>query len=192
MISVEDNSIPTINCPEDITISCEADPSPNNTGMATSMDNCATAIISSNDIISNGNCANEYTITRIWTASGQLRLNAGGRPLKLGLDLIHNGEAYSPMVVNRDETDGAVVSVFYGKVKERGDWQATTRFSRSKGNCVERQADWQQPVSSRRWRPPDGRLSHASPDADPGNGRLRVRLRFLHWATHRQQGCSVA
>lgn len=71
IILVNDNTPPDIICPADLTVNCEEDLSAINTGMATAMDHCSISTISSNDFILNGNCANEYSLQRTWTASDE-------------------------------------------------------------------------------------------------------------------------
>ena len=67
LITVEDTTNPVlVGAPSDITVECDAIP-PAATLSAT--DNCDTNVdISFSEIITPGNCANTYTITRTWTA----------------------------------------------------------------------------------------------------------------------------
>ena len=73
-IVVEDNTPPMINCPANLTIECDEDTSPANTGMATATDNCsavADIIITSSDVSTQGTdgCSQfEFMITRTWQA----------------------------------------------------------------------------------------------------------------------------
>ena len=75
IINVEDTTPPVITCPVDLTIECNEDTSPANTGEASGMDNCSTVaeiVITSSDVSSQGTvgCAKyQYTITRTWTAT---------------------------------------------------------------------------------------------------------------------------
>ncbi len=70
-VTVNDNLAPGINCPSNISISCEDSTDPSNTGTATSSDACSNAsvTIDFSDVTTPGNCPNEYTITRTWTAT---------------------------------------------------------------------------------------------------------------------------
>ena len=74
-IDVDDTTSPVITCPADITIECDEDTSPANTGVATAMDNCAAVaeiVIVFSDVSTQGTvgCAQyRYTITRTWTAT---------------------------------------------------------------------------------------------------------------------------
>ena len=80
-----------------------------------------------------GNGFRDYSIL---VGSLQGRLSARGRPLKLGVDLIHNNEGYSrndddPFTVeNRDETDGYVVSATWGSLDEPRDWRVGYAYAR--------------------------------------------------------------
>ncbi|MEO1261231.1 MAG: T9SS type A sorting domain-containing protein [Bacteroidota bacterium] len=71
-ITVEDNTGPTISCPANLMVECDADLSPANTGMPTGSDNCDVGTISftSSDVstqTSDGSCTDHsYTITRTW------------------------------------------------------------------------------------------------------------------------------
>lgn len=70
VITIDDNVLPVINCPANITIQCTANTLPANTGSATATDNCnASPLITFSNIITDGTCPQEYIITRIWTAS---------------------------------------------------------------------------------------------------------------------------
>ncbi len=70
IISVEDNTAPVILCPPNITIQCTASTVPSNTGTATANDNCGPVLsVTFADISVSGTCAQEYTITRTWTAT---------------------------------------------------------------------------------------------------------------------------
>ncbi len=71
IITVDDTTGPAITCPADVTVECDADHSPSNTGTATAVDNCDTqpVAISSSDATTAGACPQEWTITRTWTAT---------------------------------------------------------------------------------------------------------------------------
>lgn len=65
-----DNTMPGITCPADITIECDEDTSPANTGMATGNDNCGgSPAITFADVVNPGPTAQDYSITRTWTAT---------------------------------------------------------------------------------------------------------------------------
>jgi hypothetical protein len=69
-IEVSDDLAPVITCPSNITISCTAVTLPENTGTATATDNCdTTPDITFVDDVEGGNCPEEMTITRTWTAT---------------------------------------------------------------------------------------------------------------------------
>lgn len=65
-----DNTMPGITCPADITIECDEDTSPANTGSATGSDNCGgSPAITFADVVNPGPTAQDYSITRSWTAT---------------------------------------------------------------------------------------------------------------------------
>ncbi|NIL99790.1 MAG: hypothetical protein GTN89_02330 [Acidobacteria bacterium] len=57
---------------------------------------------------------------RIVVGSTQLRLRAGRRPLRFGIDVIENLEDYAGPIA--DQTGGHVLSVHYGDTAQRGHW----------------------------------------------------------------------
>lgn len=72
---------------------------------------------------------------RLWVGSFQTRLEAHGRSLVLGVDLIHNGEDYpasdpDPFTAShRDQTDGFVLSARLGETRAKGDWRAAYTYA---------------------------------------------------------------
>ena len=71
VITVFDNTAPTITCPAPVTVQCASlVPAASNTA-ATASDNCggAVTVTFSPDVITNQTCANRYTITRVYTAT---------------------------------------------------------------------------------------------------------------------------
>ncbi len=72
-ITVDDSTTPVITCPANITIECTAITLPVNTGEATASDNCdMSPEIGYADVTSSlPSCAQEYTITRTWTATDE-------------------------------------------------------------------------------------------------------------------------
>lgn len=95
----------------------------------------------------NGNGERDYTI---WIGNLQVGTDAGGRPLTLGLDLMHNAEDYDDSVdaftvANRDENDGFLVSAHWGATSQRNDWQVGyyyTRIETLAVNAAFAQDDW--------------------------------------------------
>ena len=70
IITVDDSTPPVISCPADVTIACEDSTDPANTGSATASDSCDDSpVISFEDNMASGDCANESTIERTWTAT---------------------------------------------------------------------------------------------------------------------------
>lgn len=71
MISVIDNIAPSITCPGTATYSCADDVPPADPATVMTSDNCGgdVTVTFAPDIISNMTCANNFTITRIYTAS---------------------------------------------------------------------------------------------------------------------------
>ena len=87
----------------------------------------------------------------IWVASGQFRATAWNRPLRLGLDLMHNddpqfeGQSLPDLPDLPDQTDGLVASVFLGSLRQRGDWLAGYTYARVEAlavNASYAQDDW--------------------------------------------------
>ena len=66
-----DNAGPAIDCPDDVTIDCDADSSPAGiAGMATATDNCdESPTITFSDVVAAGACAQESSIFRAWDAT---------------------------------------------------------------------------------------------------------------------------
>ena len=70
IITIVDETSPSITCPENTNISCENDQSPTAQGSATGEDNCGIAIISyTNDLSLLNGCNNSGILSRIWTAT---------------------------------------------------------------------------------------------------------------------------
>jgi len=71
IITVDDNTAPTLTCPPNLTITCTANTLPVTTGTATATDNCSgTPVVVYADVTtSSQTCTQEYTITRTWTAT---------------------------------------------------------------------------------------------------------------------------
>lgn len=69
-ITLNDNTPPVITCPANTTIECTASTLPANTGSPTTSDNCDLALtVTFSDVIIPGNCPQEFTINRTWTAT---------------------------------------------------------------------------------------------------------------------------
>ena len=71
-VTVTNNEVITVtNNPGDVTIECDELTDPSNTGEMTATTSCGTGglTITYNDNTTAGSCANEYTITRTWTAT---------------------------------------------------------------------------------------------------------------------------
>ncbi len=70
-----------------------------------------------------GNGLRDYSVGLL---SAQARLRAADRPLKLGLDLLHNSENYGPgdsfAFARRGATDGWIGSVQWGQARQAGEW----------------------------------------------------------------------
>ena len=68
-ITIEDSEAPVIDCPAEVTIECTETTDPANTGMAMAFDNCDLAPnVTYTDAEESGECEDEKTITRTWTA----------------------------------------------------------------------------------------------------------------------------
>jgi large repetitive protein len=69
IIAVQDTTRPSIICPLNITINCEIDPLPINTGTAIASDNCdPDPGLNHLDVVTPGNCPQEKVIRRRWIA----------------------------------------------------------------------------------------------------------------------------
>lgn len=69
-ITVRDSTPPSIACPADVTLECDENTDPGNTGSATATDNCdASPAITFSDSAEPGACANAQTIFRTWMAT---------------------------------------------------------------------------------------------------------------------------
>ncbi len=72
VITVFDNTVPTITCPANVTLSCSADVPAANVNSVITSDNCGTVTVTFvNDVISNQTCPNNFTLTRVYLASDQ-------------------------------------------------------------------------------------------------------------------------
>ncbi len=69
IITIVDTTPPDITCAADVTIECDEDSDPSNTGSATATDNCDNSVVPTfSDNIILGACPQEKTIQRTWTA----------------------------------------------------------------------------------------------------------------------------
>ena len=66
-VTIVDNTNPTLSAPPDTQIECDVDSSPQNTGVATTTDNCGSTV-SHTDVVMPGTCPQENNIFRTWTA----------------------------------------------------------------------------------------------------------------------------
>ncbi len=66
-ITVVDTQFPVlIGVPSDVTVECDALPAP---AIVTASDNCSTSVPTFTETRTNGNCANNYTLTRTWSTT---------------------------------------------------------------------------------------------------------------------------
>jgi uncharacterized repeat protein (TIGR01451 family) len=70
IITVNDQTPPTISCPNDVTLTPLDSTLPANTGSPTSADNCTgTSVLTFSDLITQGTCGGSFLITRTWRAT---------------------------------------------------------------------------------------------------------------------------
>ena len=70
IISVIDDVGPTLTCPPDVTVECDASTDVSATGMAAALDNCdPSPSITQSDSSTPGTCSQEMLVQRVWTAS---------------------------------------------------------------------------------------------------------------------------
>lgn len=101
------------------------------------------------ELLRNGNGTRDY---QLWVGGVEARWpKVAGRPLALGLDLMHNGESYAAdgpdrfAAANRGETDGIVAQATLGTLRERGDWVVAYTWARIETLAVHAsyaQDDW--------------------------------------------------
>jgi len=140
------------------------------------------------------NEARDYTI---WVGSLQGKLAAGGLPLTVGLDWMHNAKEYGaadPIQFtrdHRDDTDGYVVSVKLGSLKNKGDWLLGYYYSHIETFAVHSslaQDDWG------RWNPQASNMEgHELRGAYKAMDNLKVVARFysIEEITARSAGDSL-
>jgi hypothetical protein len=69
-IFIDDSTAPLITCPANITIECNDNSAPGNTGTATATDNCdGTPTVTFSDVTMGAGCPQGFTITRTWVAT---------------------------------------------------------------------------------------------------------------------------
>jgi hypothetical protein len=70
-IVVFDNTVPSITCPANITVSCASQVPASNTGSVVTSDNCggAATVTFVSDVISNQTCVNRFTLTRTYRST---------------------------------------------------------------------------------------------------------------------------
>jgi large repetitive protein len=94
IITVQDNSNPTFSgvLPNDVTVECNAIPTP---VILTATDLCGTANVTFAEVRTDGTCANEYTLTRTWTAT----------------DLCGNNTIHNQIITVQDNTNPTFTGV---------------------------------------------------------------------------------
>lgn len=68
-VVVRDLESPSIDCPDNVTISCETSRDPSNTGMPVSLDNCGINPETFSDLAAGGGCPQDSILTRTWTVT---------------------------------------------------------------------------------------------------------------------------
>lgn len=69
IITVEDDTPPTLTIPANMTLNCPTDTSTSSTGVATATDDCNDAVVTYEDVVTPGSCPNTFSVERIWTAT---------------------------------------------------------------------------------------------------------------------------
>jgi gliding motility-associated-like protein len=71
--TVNDNTAPVIDDStiQNLILDCNSDTEPESTGIATATDNCSEATVTYSDVIAEGDCPQEYVISRTWTAEDE-------------------------------------------------------------------------------------------------------------------------
>lgn len=97
VITVNDVLPPSINCPQDIVVSCASQVPASNTSLVTASDNCGGTVTVAfvSDVVSNQICDNRYTITRTYRAT----------------DLCGNSSTCSQTITVNDITKPQIVGV---------------------------------------------------------------------------------
>ena len=76
-ITVQDTTPPALKLPANLVLQCPGDTRTNVTGVATAPDVCGSAVVSYNDVVTNG-CGATRTVLRLWTAVDQCGNNTNG------------------------------------------------------------------------------------------------------------------
>ena len=137
MITVVDTKVPVITCPADVTIDCEDDSSPANTGMATATDSCDDVVdVTFSDTEEPGECPVIKVITRTWTATDDCGNTAVCTQTISVLDL-EGPEISCPadITMNADKfyCEKAIVEVGFPTWTDNCDDDVTITWTRSDG-----------------------------------------------------------
>ncbi|HEX5221955.1 MAG TPA: hypothetical protein VFZ59_20500 [Verrucomicrobiae bacterium] len=97
-ITVRDITAPVLTIPQNITLDCPADTSTNNTGVATAVDACGSAVVTFTDSVVN-HCGNAKTISRTWRATDQCGNVSTGVQTITVRDLVPPVLTYPPDVI---------------------------------------------------------------------------------------------
>ncbi|MBK8556172.1 MAG: hypothetical protein IPL65_10585 [Lewinellaceae bacterium] len=138
IITVFDNTAPSITCPASLTVSCANQVPPVNTAAVVASDNCGdtVTVIHLGDVISNQSCTNRFTVTRTYRATDLCGNSAtcvqvitvfdntgpvfSGVPANLTIEC-KNGPPPPVMPTAMDECGGGPLNVTFTQTQTPGD-----------------------------------------------------------------------
>ncbi|MFN0136844.1 MAG: choice-of-anchor tandem repeat NxxGxxAF-containing protein [Phycisphaerae bacterium] len=145
-ITVQDSTAPALTLPAAATVECGGSTNPLDTGSATAVETCSTATVNYSDVTTPGDCPQESTITRTWTAVDECGNSSSGtqtinivdtQPPSISVPAgatVECGEPTSPDVTGsataNDACEGAV-TVSFSDATVPGSCGGTTNIIRT-------------------------------------------------------------